>query len=368
MITPPARSHIDVRAIERELSALWQSAADQAEAGRAAPVTRTCLVNLVVVTGGRAGAAQATRVVEALTGIYPNRAIVAAMLTDEPREAAAPALDAWVQAHCQLPAPGRPQVCGEQITIEARGEAAQHVYGVVLPLLVPDVPVVIWLPSGEPAAHPAVPKLADVADRVIVDSATFAAPEQGMAAVAALLDADTTVSDLAWARLTVWRDLVAQFFDAPAMRRHLSEVERVQLSVPEVDGRFDRSQALLLLGWVASQLGWRLSADRPPRFARPDGGEVSVEIARVGRAQPTPDHLAGVVLACSHAQFAVERTAGGETIATRVKAEGMWPLQRSVPVERLTDAALLAGELQLLGRDRIFERALRVAALLADRV
>jgi len=32
-------------------------------------------------------------------------------------------LDAWVQTHCQMPSPGRPQVCGEQITIEARGAA-----------------------------------------------------------------------------------------------------------------------------------------------------------------------------------------------------------------------------------------------------
>jgi glucose-6-phosphate dehydrogenase assembly protein OpcA len=366
MTTPhTAPSHVDIRAIERELSALWQTAADQAEAGHTAPVTRTCLVNLVVVANDRAGAALATRTIERLTGIYPNRAIVATIMAGEPTPDI-PTLDAWVQAHCQLPAPGRPQVCGEQITIEARGEAAERIPGVVLPLLVPDVPVAIWLPHGEPARHPAVRKLADVADRVVVDSATFSVPEQGLAAVAALLDADTAVSDVTWGRLTVWRELVAQFFDAPAMRRHLAEIERVQVAVPASGETLDRSPALLLLGWLASRLGWQHAEHSVSTFTRPDGGEVVFEISAVPEDEPPPDRLARVVLACTHAEFVVERTAGADTIATRVKAAGMWPLQRTVRVERRDDAALLAAELQLLGRDRTFENALRVAAQLGQ--
>jgi glucose-6-phosphate dehydrogenase assembly protein OpcA len=358
-------SHVDIRLIERELSALWQSAADQAEAGHSAPVTRTCLVNLVVVANDRAGAALATRTIERLTGIYPNRAIVATVMPGEQTDDA-PALDAWVQAHCQLPAPGRPQVCGEQITIEARGKAAERIPGVVLPLLVPDVPVAIWLPHGEPALHPAVRKLADVANRVVVDSATFSVPEQGLAAVAALLDVDTAVSDVAWGRLTVWRELVAQFFDAPAMRRHLVEIERVQIAVPASGETLDRSQALLLLGWLASRLGWQPAEQSATGFTRQDGGKIAFEIIPVQEAEASPDHLARVALACPHAEFVVERTTGMDTIATRVKAEGMWPIQRTVRVEHRDDAALLAAELQLLGRDRTFENALRAAAQLSQ--
>lgn len=364
MTTPLAPTPVDIRAIERELTALWQDAAERAEAGRGATVTRALLVNLVVVVRGREAAEDATRVIDRLTGVCPNRAIVATTL-DEPQDQP---IAAWVQAHCQLPAPGRPQVCGEQITIEARADAADRVPGVVLPLLAPDVPVAIWLPSGHPAEHPALARLADVADRLIFDSATFDGRERGLAALTGLLDADTGVSDLAWGRLTPWRELVAQFFDAPAMRVHLAEIERVRVTVPvAADGTGDRGQALLLLGWLASQLGWQLG-ERGGRMLRSDGGAALVEVVPVAGPAPADDRVAALAIAARRAQFVVARASGADTVVTRARAAGAWPIQRTVRIERLDDAALLAGELQVLGRDQSFESALRVAAALAGRI
>src|SRR4029450_8770390 len=100
-------------------------------------------------------------------------------------------------------------------------------------------PVLLWWPDGEPVGDPRFLKFADIVDRVIVDSATFAAPEAGLTRMAALLNPDpstssggaertedhdgrpsgagTTISDLSWSRLTPWRELAAQFFDAPAL-------------------------------------------------------------------------------------------------------------------------------------------------------
>jgi glucose-6-phosphate dehydrogenase assembly protein OpcA len=372
MSTPTAPSHVDIRtmapkasalsAIERELRTLWQSAAESAEAGRGAAVTRTCLANLVVLVHERDAAEQATTVIDQLTDIYPNRAIVVTALPGPP------ALAAWVQAHCKLPAPGRPQVCGEQITVEASGEATVHIPGVVLPLLVPDVPVVLWLPRGEPSEHPAAAKLTDVVDRLIVDSATFTAPEHGLAAILGLLDADTGVSDLAWARLTAWRELLAQFFDDPAMLAHLAEVEDVRLTIPHQPGATpDRSQALLLVGWLATRLGWRVAEDGA-RLLRPDGGPIALEMSPLERPEQWPDRLLAVAIGCRRAQFSVARIADSDTAVARAKAEGRWPIDRTVRLDRLDDAALLAGELRLLGRDRSFEEALRLATALASRV
>src|SRR5690242_6883729 len=140
------RTAIDVRMIERELTELWKQAAEGGGDEKRGAVTRTCVLNLVVGAGAGRAAQHATETVARLTARHPNRAIVVS---------AAPAaeedlLDAWVQAHCQVPGPGRPQVCCEQITIEARGRAVSRVPGTVLPLLVPDVPVVLWWPRGEP--------------------------------------------------------------------------------------------------------------------------------------------------------------------------------------------------------------------------
>ncbi|MEN9935211.1 MAG: hypothetical protein RLZZ387_1790 [Chloroflexota bacterium] len=365
-------THVDIRAIERELTNLWQSAAESADSGRTSPVTRTCMANLVVVVDERGVAGRATQVIDRLTGVYPNRAIVTAALAHEggtqPEHAAT--IDAWVQAHCQLPAPGRPQVCGEQITVEAHGEAAGRIPGVVLPLLVPDVPVALWLPHGEPARHPVAAKLTDIADRLIVNSATFATPEASLPTLAGLIDADTGVSDLAWARLTGWRELVAQFFDAPAMLPHLSEVERIRLTVPSQPGQpSDRSQALMLVGWLASRLGWKVAEHvGGARLVRADGAEVALEIATADQPDDQPDRLMEVVIGCRRATFTVSRYPGADVAVTRAEVDGMRPIQRTARLEWLDEASLLAGELQLLGRDRTFESALRVAATLVATV
>src|SRR5262245_10842140 len=113
------RTHIDVRAIERELTELWKQIAAEREGEKRQAVTRTCVLNLIVVTPGGRAAERATEVVAGLTAQHPNRAIVVSAAPDAQEEL----LDAWVQMHCRLPGPGRPQVCGEQITIEARGAA-----------------------------------------------------------------------------------------------------------------------------------------------------------------------------------------------------------------------------------------------------
>ena len=52
----------------------------------------------------------------------------------------------------------------------------------------------LWWPRGEPVGDPRFLKFADIVDRVIVDSATFAAPEAGLARMAALLDPDPSTS------------------------------------------------------------------------------------------------------------------------------------------------------------------------------
>jgi glucose-6-phosphate dehydrogenase assembly protein OpcA len=363
------RTHIDVRAIERELTALWKQAAEDGEGGSA--VTRTCVLNLVVGTGGGRAAEEATATIARLTARHPNRAIVisAAGAVHEP-----PLLDAWVQAHCQMPGPGRPQVCCEQITIEARGAAVARVHGIVLPLLVPDVPVMLWWPRGEPFDDALFARLCALADRTIVDSASFAAPEAALPRLAALLNTHTTISDLSWARLTPWRELIAQFFDAPAMAPHLAEIDQITVEYEGRPGQApDRTQAFLLIGWLGSRLGWRPSAALDERdgatwlaLERP-GGQVRVELRPVEPKEDVLDRLATVTLTCVRGRFSVERADAPDAAVARAEVEGMLPLQRMVRLEQMDEAALLIEELRLLGHDHGFEGALRLATELLTR-
>jgi glucose-6-phosphate dehydrogenase assembly protein OpcA len=366
--TPPlgARTHIDVRAIERELNQLWKQIAEGEQGEKRHDVTRTCVLNLIVITGGGREAERATAMVAKLTARNPNRAIVVSAAPHARKDV----LDAWVQMHCLLPAPGRPQVCGEQISIEARGPAVDRVPGTIVPLLVPDVPVVLWWLRGEPFGDPRLARFADLVDRTIVDSATFAAPEAGMARMARWLGSEARVSDLAWGRLTPWRELTAQFFDAPAMAQHLGEVVRVTVDYEmRRGGAPDRSQALLLIGWLVSRLGWRLSEGLRPtdggafvRLLAGDGGPIEVELRQAEPQDDVLDRLAALTIECRHARFTVARDDEPDCAMARAEVGGMQPLARRVRLERLDEADLLGEEVRLLGRDQTFEEALRFVA------
>jgi glucose-6-phosphate dehydrogenase assembly protein OpcA len=373
------RIHIDVRAIERELNDLWKQLAENADGEKQQAVTRTCVLNLIVVTGGGRAAEHATEIVARLTGRHPNRAFVISAAPNARKDV----LDAWVQTHCQIPSPGRPQVCGEQITIEARGAAVDRVAGTLLPLLVPDVPVMLWWPRGEPAGDPRFLKFADSVDRVIVDSATFAAPEAGLARMAALLDHDggpsgagTTISDLSWSRLTPWRELAAQFFDAPALVPHLAEITGVTVDYAARAGAAaDRSQALLLVGWLAARLGWH-TAGRPSeqpdrtalRLTSATGVPIAVELRPVTPADDALDRLAALVIECRRARFTIARDDMPDCAVARSEIEGMQPIQRKVRLEHLDEAELIGEELRLLGHDQTFEAVLKVTAGLIPQV
>ncbi|MEP7189832.1 MAG: glucose-6-phosphate dehydrogenase assembly protein OpcA [Roseiflexaceae bacterium] len=382
------RVHIDIRAIERELNDLWKQLAEDANAEKQQTVTRTCVLNLIVVTGGGRAAEHATETVARLTGRHPNRAFVISAAPNARKDV----LDAWVQTHCQMPSPGRPQVCGEQITIEARGRAVDRVAGTLLPLLVPDVPVMLWWPRGEPADDPRFLKFADLVDRIIVDSATFAAPEAGLARMAALLNPDpstslggtegreehagrrasagTAISDLSWSRLTPWRELTAQFFDAPALVPHLSEITRVTVEYEVRAGEAaDRSQALLLVGWLAARLGWR-TAEPPSQqadgttlhMAAATGEPIAVELRPAAPADDALDRLAALTIDCRRARFTIARDDTPDCAVARSEIEGMLPIQRKVRLERLDEAELIGEELRLLGHDKTFEAVLQVTA------
>jgi glucose-6-phosphate dehydrogenase assembly protein OpcA len=374
------RIHIDIRAIERELNGIWKQLAEDANAEKQQAVTRTCLLNLIIVTGGGRAAERATETVARLTARHPHRAFVISAAPNARKDV----LDAWVQTHCQMPSPGRPQVCGEQITIEARGTAVDRVAGTLLPLLVPDVPVMLWWPRGEPAGDPRFLKFADIVDRVIVDSATFAAPEAGLARMAALLNPDegrgvhdggqsgagTTISDLSWSRLTPWRELTAQFFDAPALVPHLAEITRVTVDYEAHAGAAaDRSQALLLVGWLAARLGWRTSG--PPseqldsatlHLASATGEPIVVDLRPAAPADDALDRLSALAIECRRARFTIARDDAPDCAVARSEIAGMQPIQRKVRLERLDEAELIGEELRLLGHDQTFEAVLKVTA------
>lgn len=357
------QTQIDIRAIERELTELWKSAA-QSDGDQRGMVTRACTLNLVVVTRSGSASQAVTDAVDRLTGTHPNRAIVVS-LTASSDSSQAP-IDVWVQAHCQIPAPGRPQVCCEQITIEARRDGVTRIPGTILPLLVPDLPVVVWYPEGEPFGDPLFERLSELADRVVVDSERFVNPEGGLQRLAGLIGGMPLAGDLAWGRLTIWRELIAQCFDTPAFAAQLHQIKRVRIAY-EIG--CSRVPALMLAGWLATRLNWRLLSRSGPaeatelRMEHPSG-EVLIEIQRSMSTSTGAAHLAAVELACPDLRISIGSGEHAGTLMTRIEASGRPTLLRSARWQRPDTSELLAVDLRVLGRDRTYEEALRIATRL----
>jgi glucose-6-phosphate dehydrogenase assembly protein OpcA len=359
----PARP-VDPAAIERELSALWMAEAEaRKQAGRdAGALTRALLLNLLVFAPAEEPADRAREVIVALTGRQPSRAIL--MVADG--QAQGSGIEAWISLYCTKPLGEADEVCGEQITVEARGTSVLDLPGTVLPLLLADRPTFLWWQSGSPLKHPIFDRLAHAVDRVIVDSLTFSTPpwtvrQDRLAdlaeAVRAIEDEHflPILTDLGWARLAPWRYLTAQIFDPQAVRPYLDEVERVRLTY------YDGSPVLawLFAGWLASRLEWRPARQEPDRM-RFEGGQV-VELHAVPPEEGMSGHLAGVHLtARDGATFEVARLPD-QCAVTRVhiggmKTESVGPMRR----ETLTD--WLGHELNRLTRSAVYEDAVRLVA------
>ncbi|MFD9007870.1 glucose-6-phosphate dehydrogenase assembly protein OpcA, partial [Streptomyces sp. NPDC059552] len=99
---------------------------------------------------------------------------------------------------------------GETVVLRLHGELVDHAQSVVLPLLLPDAPVVVWWPGGAPADVAGDP-LGALGQRRITDTYSCEHPVEALGARAeAYAPGDT---DLSWTRITPWRSMLAAALD-----------------------------------------------------------------------------------------------------------------------------------------------------------
>ncbi|WP_424212647.1 glucose-6-phosphate dehydrogenase assembly protein OpcA [Streptomyces sp. BI20] len=210
---------------------------------------------------------------------------------------------------------------GEVILLRLHGELIAHPASVVLPLLVPDAPVVAWWPYDAPA-DPARDELGALAQRRITDAAQAADPVGVLDERAASYAPGDT--DLAWTRLTPWRALLAAALD--------------QRPLPVTGGRVesepDNASAELLARWLEQRIG--------------------VPIERVPTEGPV---VTAVVLTTPEGDIRVDRPGG--PLATLVLPDRV---DRRVALKVRGSAELIAEELRRLDADTVYAAALRRTA------
>ena len=363
--------------LERELARLRRaSTAHAREQGHT--VARAAVLNLVVYADREIHARRAATSIARLADRHPSRAII--LLGDR----AVTGAEVDIELHCHVPHEDRTaQICYEQILARVKGDADERIASVVIPLLVPDLPVFLWWTGTPPHDAQRFDDLLELADRLIVDSADFARPDRALPLIADLAVAQRHrgfgVTDLNWTRLTPWRELIAAFFDSDAWRRYLDLIVGVRVGFGvDMDGRdIHPSQALLLVGWLASRLGWQAVEALAPseaggllfRMSRFDGAPIAVRVRPRFERGIEPGDISGVRLQAREdgtlAEFVLKRAPDPRHVTATVVVNGEMRSTRVVPLPSPDIDQLLREELVIVGSDRVYEDALRALVALA---
>jgi glucose-6-phosphate dehydrogenase assembly protein OpcA len=364
---------IDAAKLERELNAMWsEMSAPEGEDG-AAGVVRACVLNLVVYAEGAAERAEVDDLLAEVVERHPCRAIV---LTAE-RGTGEPRLEAFVSTRCQLSSRGARRICGEQITIEAVGASVATASSAVAPLLVPDVPVFLWWKDIPHYDDKLFARLAGMADRVVIDSASFDKPHEDLRQLASLLEGRRMrLSDLNWGRLTSWRALVAGFWDVADYRDSLAQIESIVVEYDPPDRAHEQlaPKALLALGWMASCLGWEAAGegstfdDNRARFRlkASDGRVIDAVLAATDDVAGRDGWLTSLTISTAAGdEFFVELLLEEGRLRTGARLRGQGhACERVLAYEARTEGERLSGELDILSRDDVYESAVGAAARL----
>jgi glucose-6-phosphate dehydrogenase assembly protein OpcA len=252
---------------------------------------------------------------------HPSRAIVLRPSSKDGE------LEARVFAQCWMPFGKRQQICCEQIEITASMDWVSEVQGTVLGIMVPDLPMVLWVRGAHWLKSAGFAKLFPLAHKVVIDS-TKCSPatlQDHFETIRALEPQVKLLGDLAWTRLTSFREVIAHTLEDHGLIGRLRDVESI-----EIEYTSHPVSAAYLAGWLKS------ASTKASLAIRPKQGEFDQ-----------------VILKGAGVDFRIEL---GTPV--RFHLDGFCHRTLLPPV---SEVSLMREELSILRRDRVFRAALAVA-------
>lgn len=323
---------LDAGRVLKELDEMWRGVGKSEGAG----VLRACAMTLVAISDENDSQDEAVETLARLTREHPSRVVLIRMRAG----LAAPQSRANVQ--CWMPFGRRQQICAEQIEIDAPSGRLEEVLPVIRGVLVADLPVVVWCRSIALAGTGALDELAALAGRLIVDTAGMGEARDAVALVEKLQRGRAAVSDLAWTRITRWRDAVYTVFRTPEREAKLRRTSRIDISWA---GEGMPSTACYLAAWL--------------KWIVPD---AQLHFRCVDRRQPERGmgRIREVAFTGANSTLRLRRPAG---IGVAIE---IGELEMRMLFPRLDAEMLLREELTVFGRDTHFEAAMRRAFEIAS--
>ena len=301
------------------------------------------VLNLVAVCTAVDDADLASQTVGVLSQTHPTRAIVIFADPDSP---------AGIEADISLQrGNGRDEdVTAEQVRLNVHGPAAYHLASVVLPLLVPDIPVYLWLAGSPPPQQAFGDDAVAISERIVIDTGAYHDAQNILSTLSHELGEARTigVTDIAWHRNRIWREMLAQAFDGPEMRPFVQRITRAEV---RCSGVRPSTQGWLFGGWLAERLNW--AAPHGPYL------DVTAELSDV----PSND-LTRVQITCigreHNAMVKLERT--DDCLTTSVEIDGGIAASQTFALRDPDMAHLVASLLEEGANDPTYMAALHRAA------
>jgi glucose-6-phosphate dehydrogenase assembly protein OpcA len=251
------------------------------------------------------------------------------------------------------PGPNEPHLARERVLLEVGERHLPKLDTIVDPLVVTDLPTVVWSPHGHPEALDALLHISQV---VLIDSVNEPDPASALSRAKELAE-DAYVVDLAWLRTTPWRERVASTFDPARWREELQRIDAVT-----VRHRPDsRVAGVLFFGWLGSRLGWSAGSLMPANGTvrgRSKARRNDVALKLEPDPKQTVPGLAGVEIGTSSGvSVALDRGPGG-LVARRRDRRGQERSWTVLGASRGEGGILGEGIRQALLRDPAYREAL----------
>ncbi len=336
---------VSVGEIEGELKKLWE--ADEAS-------TNASLMNLAIYSEDPDSLLRNSDAIRELTREHACRAILIGM----DRGASETRIQAWITAHCHL-AHGKKSVCCEQVSFLLQGKVIGRLRNTIFAHLASDLPLVFWWQGELSDLFEAA--LYRMIDCFVFDSTEWDDPRAGFAKIEEAVEAREriVVQDLAWTRSHHFRMAVAGLFDDLVAQRALGEVDLLRV----VAHSGQRTTALLMVAWLATQAGWRPGLELDIAAERAAGcDECFMLESREGRSITVKvewdDAGAALGLVELHAPdclVRVSREGDASYLQQRLECPGHELMLRG-PADEISSADLVADQLSRSGRNGLFRK------------
>ncbi|MGV9182767.1 glucose-6-phosphate dehydrogenase assembly protein OpcA [Arcanobacterium canis] len=208
----------------------------------------------------------------------------------------------------------------EIVILRPSGGAGTDLGSLVMPLVLPDTPLISWWPQDAPSS-PSTTSIGKIAQRRITHVNSVDDPVVRLGELAANYSPGDT--DLAWAGLTIWRGHLASILDEPPHE---------QIKQIRVVANSEKGGAHLLAAWLELRLG------------------VRVELSHGGG-----EGIDSVTFVRHDGELQIDRPVGSEHAF--IRRPHRKALEVTMPMRN--SQAMLIEELRVMGEDREYREVLR---------